>query len=229
MISDVKLSELPVGTRVRIISPEVGDRFWYREEGTVWGHLGETVAVYLDKPSYNQSLFWFSPENLEILIEAQVSMDVHYTSKSAEWETPQSLFDKLAASYGPFTLDPCATPENAKCERFFTEKIDGLTQSWENETVFCNPPYGRVIGKWIKKAYLESQNGAKVVCLIPARTDTAYWHDYVMKAHEIILLRGRVRFVGGKSCAPFPSAVVVFKFSMLSVPQLSTLDVRKYR
>lgn len=156
-------------------------------------------------------------------------MNVHYSSRSDEWETPQELFDRLAAMFGPFTLDPCATEMNAKCGRFYTPDDDGLAQSWANERVFMNPPYGRIIGRWIEKAYRESLNGAMVVCLIPARTDTAYWHDYVMRAHEIILLRGRVRFVGGASCAPFPSAVVVFKFSMLSVPRLSALDVRRNR
>ncbi len=156
-------------------------------------------------------------------------MDVHYSSKSDEWETPQELFDRLAAMFGPFTLDPCATPENAKCKKFYTIVDDGLAQDWTDERVFMNPPYGRVIAKWIEKAYCASLKGAMVVCLIPARTDTAYWHDYVMKAHEIILLRGRVRFVGGKSCAPFPSAVVVFKFSMLRTPLLSALDVRGNR
>ena len=157
-------------------------------------------------------------------------MNVHYTSKSDEWATPQELFDKLAARYGPFTLDPCATQSNAKCEKFYTVDDDGLVQSWAGERVFMNPPYGRVIGKWIEKAYRESLNGAMVVCLIPARTDTTYWHDYVMKADEIVLLRGRVRFVGGKSCAPFPSAVIIFRPNGgRGLPRLSALDVRDRR
>ena len=155
-------------------------------------------------------------------------MSVHYSSKSDEWETPQELFDRLAVLFGPFTLDPCATPANAKCAKFYTSDDDGLAQPWANECVFMNPPYGRVIGQWIEKAYHESLNGATVVCLIPARTDTAYWHDYVMKADEIILLRGRVRFVGGKSCAPFPSAVVVFKPG-LHQARLSALDAKSPR
>ncbi|MBN1581449.1 MAG: adenine methyltransferase [Anaerolineae bacterium] len=157
-------------------------------------------------------------------------MKVHYSSKSNEWATPQSLFDRLADMFGPFTLDPCATPENARCERFFTIDDDGLAQAWSGETVFMNPPYGRVIGRWIGKAYRESLGGATVVCLIPARSDTSYWHDYVMKADEIILLRGRIRFVGGTSCAPFPSAVVVFRPRLPGFgPQLSALDARPLR
>jgi len=152
-------------------------------------------------------------------------MNVHYSSKSNEWGTPRELFERLAEMFGPFTLDPCATPINAKCEKFYTLADDGLVQSWAGERVFMNPPYGRVIGQWIEKAYRESMNGAMVVCLIPARTDTRYWHDYVMRAHEIILLRGRVRFVGGASCAPFPSAVVVFGGGV-HAPRLSALDAK---
>jgi len=134
------------------------------------------------------------------------------SSKSNEWETPQALFDDLDDEFH-FTLDPCSTHENAKCEKHYTAEDDGLSHSWVGETVFMNPPYGREIGKWIKKAYEESQNGAVVVCLIPSRTDTNYWHDYCMKG-DIRFLRGRVYFKGGngaRSPAPFPSAIVVLK------------------
>ena len=130
------------------------------------------------------------------------------SSKTPEWATPQDLFDKLNSEFGPFVLDVCADQSNAKCARFFTKEQDGLRQLWEGK-VWMNPPYGRAIGEWIKKAYNSSTWGATVVCLIPARTDTAYWHDYVMKG-EIRFLRGRVKF-GGKGPAPFPSAVVVFR------------------
>ena len=134
---------------------------------------------------------------------------VHFSSKTSEWETPQALFEALDAEFH-FTLDPCATPENAKCGRYFTKEIDGLAQSWAGETVFMNPPYGREIGKWVRKAFEEWRRGATVVCLLPSRTDTAWWHDYCMKATEIRFIRGRVKFVGGKYAAPFPSAVVIF-------------------
>ena len=134
---------------------------------------------------------------------------VHFSSKTGEWETPQALFDALDAEFH-FTLDPCATPENAKCGRYFTKEIDGLAQSWAGETVFMNPPYGREIGKWVRKAFEEWRRGATVVCLLPSRTDTAWWHDYCMKATEIRFIRGRVKFVGGKYAAPFPSAIVIF-------------------
>jgi len=153
-------------------------------------------------------------------------MNVHYSSRSSEWETPQDLFDRLSKLFGPFTLDPCATMTNAKCQKFYTVKDDGLKKSWTNEVVFMNPPYGRAIGKWLEKAYRESLTGTTVVCLIPSRTDTSYWHEYVMKAEEIILLRGRVRFVGGYCSAPFPSAVVVFRPGHTGSVKLSTLRAR---
>ena len=131
-------------------------------------------------------------------------------SNSNEWETPQDLFDELDREFH-FTLDPCATDQSAKCQKYFTKKDDGLSKSWAGEVVFMNPPYGREIGKWIKKAHEESDN-ATVVCLIPSRTDTAYWHDYVMKG-VIRFIRGRLYFnrVNGETGpAPFPSAIVIF-------------------
>ncbi|MCE4993003.1 DNA N-6-adenine-methyltransferase [Staphylococcus haemolyticus] len=138
-------------------------------------------------------------------------MSVHFSSKSNEWTTPQYLFDELNREYH-FTLDPCATYENAKCEKYFTEKENGLLQDWSDDVVFMNPPYGREIKHWIKKAYEESLNGAIVVCLIPARTDTTYWHDYIFgKAFDIRFLKGRLKFGDSKNSAPFPSAIVVYR------------------
>ena len=131
-----------------------------------------------------------------------------FTSKSHEWETPQWLFDELNQEFG-FTLDPCATHENAKCEKYFTKADDGLKQDWSGEVVFMNPPYGREIYHWMKKAYRESLKGATVVCLVPARTDTKWWHTYAM-AGEIKFLRGRLKFGDAKNSAPFPSATIVF-------------------
>lgn len=130
---------------------------------------------------------------------------------TTEWATPQWLFDELNERFA-FTLDPCATIENAKCGSFFAEADDGLAQSWEGETVFMNPPYGRQIGRWVRKAYEEALRPHTVtVCLIPARTDTAWWHTYVMRADEVHLIQGRVRFVGKTvDNAPFPSCIVVF-------------------
>lgn len=136
-----------------------------------------------------------------------------FTSNTAEWATPQAFFDELNKEFD-FTLDPCATPQNAKCTRYFTKEIDGLSQSWSGEKVFCNPPYGRDISKWVAKAYAEtlSGGGAKiVVMLIPARTDTAYFHDYIYQKHEVRFIRGRLHFNESKNAAPFPSMVVVMR------------------
>src|ERR1035437_6832229 len=136
----------------------------------------------------------------------QVRMNIHFSSKSNEWSTPQDLFDKLNAEFN-FTLDPCCTKDNAKCKKFFTIEDNGLMQSWKNERVFMNPPYGRAIGKWIEKAYYESRMGVLTVCLIPSRTDTEYWHTYVMKG-EIRFIKGRLKFGECRNSAPFPSAIV---------------------
>lgn len=135
-----------------------------------------------------------------------------FSSNVDAWSTPQDLFDALDAEFH-FTLDPCASHNTAKCTRYFTIEDDGLAQGWDG-VVFMNPPYGRKIGDWVAKAYQESRRGATVVCLIPARTDTAYWHDYVMRADEVRFIRGRLHFGGEHERtahnAPFPSAIVVF-------------------
>lgn len=132
-----------------------------------------------------------------------------FTSSTAEWPTPQAFFDQIAAEFGPFDLDVCATADNAKCGRFFTRHQDGLAQQWAPARCWMNPPYGREIKAWMEKAFTESQRGALVVCLVPARTDTAWWHDYAARG-QVRFLRGRLRFEGGKHSAPFPSAVVIF-------------------
>lgn len=140
-----------------------------------------------------------------------MNTDIMFSSKTDLWETPQSFYDELDKEF-QFTLDPCATPENAKCEKFFTKEMNGLTQNWGGNRVFCNPPYGKEIGKWVKKAYEESKkSNTTVVMLIPARTDTAYFHDYIYhKAKEIRFVKGRLKFGQSKNAAPFPSMVVVF-------------------
>lgn len=134
-----------------------------------------------------------------------------YTSRTEEWATPQEFFDELNREFR-FTLDPCSTDENHKCERFYTIFQNGLLQDWGGENVFVNPPYGRKVKEWVKKCYEESKKpNTKVVLLIPARTDTAYFHDYIYhKVKEIRFVRGRLKFGDGKSPAPFPSMVVIF-------------------
>lgn len=130
-----------------------------------------------------------------------------FTSKTDLWATPQDFFDKLNQEFN-FTLDPCANKENAKCSKFFTQEEDGLTKSWDNEIVFCNPPYGTVLKDWVKKA--SESKGGVVVMLIPARTDTSYFHDYIYNKAEIRFLRGRLKFGDSKNSAPFPSMLVIF-------------------
>ena len=134
-------------------------------------------------------------------------MSVHFSSKTDQWETPQDLFDELNEKY-QFDIDVCALPENAKCDKYFSPEDNGLSKMWSG-TCWMNPPYGREIGKWMLKAFHEGCNGSTVVCLVPARTDTAWWHDFAMKG-EITFLRGRLKFGGHKNSAPFPSAIVVF-------------------
>jgi site-specific DNA-methyltransferase (adenine-specific) len=129
---------------------------------------------------------------------------------TVEWETPQPFFDVLDAEFG-FTLDVCASIENAKCARYFTEAIDGLAQDWSGEICWMNPPYGPAIPAWMKKAYESSLEGATVVCLVPSRTDTRWWHDYAEKASERRFVKGRLKFGGATDSAPFPSVVIVFR------------------
>lgn len=133
-----------------------------------------------------------------------------FSSKSDMWSTPQDFFDKLNEEFN-FQLDPCATPENAKCPQYFTPKSDGLKQNWCGRRVFCNPPYGKAIKDWVKKCYEESLKGALVVMLIPARTDTAWFHDWIYKKAEIRFVRGRLKFGGADHGAPFPSMVVIYR------------------
>jgi len=134
-----------------------------------------------------------------------------FSSSSEEWSTPVALFEQLDSEFGPFTLDACATPTNAKCGRFFTKVEDGLVQPWAPHRVFVNPPYGRQVGRWLEKAVCESERGALVVCLLPVRTDTAWFHEIVEPhATEIRFLRGRLTFGDAPHPAPFPSAIVVF-------------------
>jgi phage N-6-adenine-methyltransferase len=135
---------------------------------------------------------------------------VIFSSRSDEWATDPAVFARLDALYGPFTLDPCASDENAKCEHYYTRRDDGLAQIWRGR-VWMNPPYGRPIGRWIAKAWEASQTTAEVVtCLLPSRTGARWWHDYVMRG-EVEFLQGRLRFGGATNSAPFDSVVVVFR------------------
>lgn len=130
-----------------------------------------------------------------------------FTSNTDLWSTPQDLFDKLNDEFH-FTLDPCSTHENAKCKKHYTIKDNGLIQDWSNDIVFMNPPYGRSIFNWVKKAY---ESNTLVVALLPARTDTKWFHEYIYGKCEIRFIRGRLKFGNSLNSAPFPSMIVIFR------------------
>lgn len=131
-----------------------------------------------------------------------------FVSAKQDWQTPSSLFDPLDDEFH-FTLDVCASKENAKCEKFFSEEDDGLKQSWSGNICWMNPPF-KTKKIWIQKAYNESLNGATVVCLVPARTNTNWFHDYCLKG-EIRFVRGRPKFIGAKHGLPEPLMIVIFR------------------
>ena len=161
-----------------------------------------------------------------------------FTSNKTDWETPQWLFDKLDKEFN-FDLDVCADMDNTKCFNFFGERnlfenefkyLDCFNIDWsefKKHALWMNPPYGRQIGKFIKKAYEESLKGCTVVCLLPARTDTRWWWNYCLKAYEIRFLKGRLKFGGATNSAPFPSAIVIFYCNKLSWPVIKWVDYRE--
>lgn len=135
---------------------------------------------------------------------------MYFRSVSQHWETPQDFFDRLHTEFG-FTVDVCALPDTAKCPRYFTPETDGLAQDWTGEVCWCNPPYGPQIGRWMRKAYESALTGALVVCLVPARTDTRWWHTYVEPYAEKRFVQGRLKFSNAKHSATFPSALAIFR------------------
>lgn len=142
-----------------------------------------------------------------------MNTEVMFSSKTDLWSTPQDLFDELNEEFH-FTLDPCADETNHKCEKYYTKEQDGLSQCWRGETVFCNPPYGKETGDWIKRCYIHSVvDCGTAVMLIPARTDTKWFHDYIYNKPnvEIRFIKGRLKFGGSKNSAPFPSMIAVFR------------------
>jgi site-specific DNA-methyltransferase (adenine-specific) len=141
------------------------------------------------------------------LINKNMNNDLMFSSKTPEYETPQYLFDELDRQFH-FKLDVCATEKNAKCNTYISEEVDGLTQEWwKSAWNWCNPPYGRNIGKWVEKC-----THYKTVCLLPARTDTRWFHDFIYNKQnvEIRFIKGRLKFGDSKNSAPFPSMICVF-------------------
>lgn len=135
-----------------------------------------------------------------------------FSTGKDDWETPQAFFEKLDAEFH-FTLDPCCTHENAKCKKHYTAEENGLLQDWSGETVFCNPPYSNGSqNAWVKKCHDEGQNPETVVvALLPSRTDTMRFHQYILGKAEIRFIPGRIKFVGAPSVAPFPSLIAIWK------------------
>ena len=143
------------------------------------------------------------------------------SSKDMTWATPWEWFNYLNLEFH-FTLDPCCTAETAKCSKYYTRQEDGLLRSWENERVFMNPPYGKSLIRWMEKAYHECRaNHATVVCFVPARVDTEWWHRYASLG-EVRFPKGRVKFLGAESSAPFPIAIVIFRPSILCAANAAT-------
>ena len=136
--------------------------------------------------------------------------DVLFSSKTDNWATPPEVFKDLDNEF-KFTLDPCASKENHKCDKYFTKEENGLLQDWGGQRVYCNPPYGRTVGDWVEKAAKESRKeNTTVVMLLPARTDTKWFHKYIYGRATIRFIRGRLKFGGSKNSAPFPSMIVIF-------------------
>lgn len=138
--------------------------------------------------------------------------NILFSSEKEDWETPKEVFDVLNKTFD-FTLDPCASKENHKCKKYYTKEQDGLKQSWKDEKVFCNPPYGRELYKWVKKCADEADNNkALVVLLCPARTDTKWFHEFIWQKKGVYVnfIKGRLKFGNSKNSAPFPSMLVVF-------------------
>lgn len=137
--------------------------------------------------------------------------DLMFSSKKQTWETPMDFFNKLNDEFN-FTLDPCCEKETAKCEKYYTKGDNGLEKSWAGEVVFVNPPYGTEIKHWVKKCHHEwlSNNNTTIVLLIPSRTDTKYFHEYIYNIAEIRFLKGRLKFGNAKNNAPFPSLLAIY-------------------
>ena len=133
-----------------------------------------------------------------------------FKSGKEDWETPQGLFNELNREFG-FTLDPCAAHTTAKCVKYYTASENGLAQDWTGEIVFCNPPYGKKQDAWVRKCCEHGASGGVAVMLLPARTDTARFHDFILGKAEIRFLRGRLKFGEAANPAPFPSMIVIFR------------------
>ena len=141
----------------------------------------------------------------------KVNTEVMFSSKTDNWATPQDFYDRLNKRFN-FELDPCADAANHKCQIYYTKEQDGLQQDWSKYRTYVNPPYGREIGKWVEKAYeTNKEHGNLIVMLLPARTDTRWFHNWIYGKAEIEFIKGRLKFGNSKDSAPFPSMIVIFE------------------
>ncbi|MFY7908427.1 MAG: DNA N-6-adenine-methyltransferase [Emticicia sp.] len=142
----------------------------------------------------------------------RMNIKAFFSHKNTVWSTPQGFFDELDKKYN-FTTDVCATSENTKCAIFFSPETDGLQQEWTG-TCWMNPPYGKEISSWVKKAHLEVSTGkCKVIALLPARTDTKWFHELILGKYKVEFIKGRLKFSDSKNSAPFPSMLVIFEIN----------------
>jgi phage N-6-adenine-methyltransferase len=177
------------------------------------GLIGRPRTYHQDRPAtnaeYQRRYAQKRAEELQQLRQ-QLAQRVYHKSKKHDWETPWPVFREYDAEFH-FTLDVCATAENTKCARFFSPEVDGLVQDWGDDICWMNPPYGDALPAWMAKAYLSSLAGATVVCLVPSRTGTNWWHDWVLGKGEIRQRKGRITFVGAPSNAGFASVAVIYR------------------
>lgn len=138
-----------------------------------------------------------------------MNTSVHFSQQTCVWPTPDRLYSELNKEFG-FELDVCCLPQNAKCKNYFTPDDDGLLQNWFG-VVWCNPPYGNAIADWVEKAFRESYNGVTTVMLLPVRSDTKWFHNWVLGKAEIRFIKGRLKFGDAKNSAPFPSMLIIYR------------------
>ena len=176
------------------------------------GLIGRPQTYHADRPATStERSHTFAQKRREelALLRGKLARKVYHESRKTTWGTPWHVFREYDAEFH-FTLDVCASEENTKCPRFFSEEQNGLVQDWEDDICWMNPPYGREIGLWLEKAYRSSLAGATVVCLIPSRTGTRWWHAWVLGKAEIRYRQGRIVFEGATDPAGFDSLAAIY-------------------
>jgi phage N-6-adenine-methyltransferase len=177
------------------------------------GLTGRPLTYHPDRPATTaeRQRRWKQQHSAEVQgLRAKLKQKVYHESKRADWETPWHVFDPYNDEFA-FSLDVCAEAHTRKCARYFSPEQDGLAQDWGEDICWMNPPYGTQIGVWMEKAYRSSLSGATVVCLVPSRTGTLWWHAWVRDKAEIRYRKGRIRFVGAPSGATFDAAAVIYR------------------